>query len=843
MKINLCEYPWQFKGYWEWDPIKGSSMETGIELQGIMDWADATVPGGVQFDLYHHGMIDDPLYAQNCLKCEWVENRWWMYKTEFPAPVNPRRVDLLCMGLDYECDIYLNGKKIGSHAGMYAPKVIEITSLLREKNTLCLLFRGVPRETGQIGFTSNTFTQKARFNYKWDFSTRMVNIGPWQEVLLHVYDDAELLDPFTGSTLRGGGNTPIVGEVSFEAFLHAADGQYDADVTLYAPDGELAAHCELFGLRSGEKLRATLHCPDPQLWWPNGAGEQPLYTLKIELNQDGHIAGGYSHKLGIRSLAYAQNEGAADALPYTFVVNGRKLYIKGVNMTPLDMMYGNVGREQYRHMVLAMARLNVNMVRIWGGGIIETEAFYDECDRLGIMVWQEFIQSSSGIDNKPSERPEFLELLWENARAALLGRRSHTSLTVWSGGNELMELDGTPCGYDNKNIAMLKALCDEYDPGRLFLPTSASGPSEFITAEKGKNHDVHGDWQYKGNPKHYEVYGQTDSLFHSEFGTDGAACSHSLQKFLPAESLRPTTMTGDRNWWYHGAWWGTYNRDISLFGEITELSLFCGVSQYMQQEGLRYIVEANRRRKFQNSGSIVWQLNEPWPNASCTDLIDYYGQTKMAYYALQEAYAPRHASLSYQRLDTTPGESFASSVWLSNSTDAFDAALCALVRSADGTVIYSQEYGAQIPENRSVQVGSLSFPVPDCPVFFVTLRFDGRNNTYVFSTLTEAILSPLKELTPVLTLQILSKTSDGDGTLVTINVKNTGNSAALGVTASTDCDGWIALADRGNLTLFPGEEALMEVLMLPRTNYGSFLSRYNDSGEKPVPVLRHLADC
>ena len=263
---------------------------------------------------------------------------------------------------------------------------------------------------------------------------------------------------------------------------------------------------------------------------------------------------------------------------------------------------------------------------------------------MGFLVWQEFIQSSSGIDNIPSQQPRFLELLAEAATHAVKTKRHHVSLTIWSGGNELTDKNGVPATYEDPNIAMLKRIVQEHDPQRLFLPTSASGPREFLSdtpENKGRNHDVHGHWVYLGIEKHYKFYGASDSLLHSEFGVDGCSAVKSLKKFLSPANLKPCSMKENLVWRHHGEWWDVYDRQRELFGENIDLKTFALGSQWVQAEGLRFIVEANRRRQWRNSGSIIWQFNEPWPNVSCTSLVDYCFEPKMAYYAVKIQPTPR----------------------------------------------------------------------------------------------------------------------------------------------------------------------------------------------------------
>ncbi|KAI7253870.1 hypothetical protein KC345_g11316, partial [Hortaea werneckii] len=608
-ELPLGGLNWELKGFWPWVPIKGTSMEIGNELMGVTDWMPATVPGGVHQDLFQAGLIENPYIDLNSLKCEWVENRWWVYRCCFDAPhLDGEYTELHCKGLDYEALIYWNGTLLGEHVGMYEPAVFDVTGLLvpGERVELLIVLKHAPDEMGQIGKTSQTFTQKSRFNYKWDFSTRLVNIGIWDELLLKSRHAVSLGDIRMQSDIEDG-----LGVITLQAGIQrAGEGEGGREgvqqpLTLTArvkdPAGqEVAAVEQHVEPGTGEKQgEVRMLIPEPQLWYPNGYGDQPLYSVEITLRDDHHVYDSRNLRTGIRKLEYAPNEGApADALPYTIVINGVKIYIKGANLTPLDHLYGNVGAARYDWMIHLAAEANMNMLRIWGGGIIEREYLYELCDAHGLLIWQEFIQSSSGIDNEPSKRPEFLSLLKRSAVSALVSRRNHVCLSIWSGGNELMSRPNIPSTYEDENLHMLKELVAAYDPQRLFLPTSASGPVQYITAEQGVSHDVHGHWKYEGNPQHYKLYGEADHLFHSEFGVDGLSSVRSIRKFLGAEHQKAVPMTDSLVWRHHGEWWDTYSRDLELFGKIESLDGFVECSQWMQAEGLRFILEANRRRQF-----------------------------------------------------------------------------------------------------------------------------------------------------------------------------------------------------------------------------------------------------
>ncbi len=876
MNISLSGISWELKGYWPYVPIKEKSMETGQTLQGVTDWIPAKVPGGVHYDLWKAGLIEDPYFGQNSMKCEWVENRWWMYRTSFPGQLEGKdlakeNVALLFSGLDYEAEVFFNDESCGTHVGMYTPFEIDLTGKIREENRLVVLLKGVPQEMGQIGFTSRTFTQKSRFNYKWDFSTRLVNIGIWQDVKLQVGQEAGLTDLHIDSDAgRNGGQIFVSARI--QDFRTDKEGGLAVRITVEGPflrEGRDAAAlkkmargedaqpedsaregafsiCRTVPAKDG-RIEEILPVENPVLWNPNGAGKPWLYRVCLELveQKEGgvRLLERTEKQTGIRSLSMTQNEGAPEgALPYTFVVNGRKIYVKGVNMTPLDHLYGNVTQEQYSYLVTAMVNAGVNLVRVWGGGLIEKEEFYDLCDENGILIWQEFIQSSSGIDNLPSRRPEFLKLLEETSEWAVKEKRNHVSLAVYSGGNELMDAPDTPCGLDNETIAMLGEIVKRYDGRRPFLPTSASGPREYVTKEKGVSHDVHGNWRYEGNPGHYELYGQSDNLFHSEFGMDGVSCVKSLRKFLPENSLRPTPMTGDLTWQHHGEWWGTYYRDCGMFGPIDKtpenLELFARCSQYMQAEGLRFILEADRKRAFCNSGVIIWQLNEPWPNASCTNLIDWYQETKTAYYQTKRAYEPCHVSLDYRSLTLPEKASAAMDVYVENDGAAFAGRIRILVRNAEGERLQEEMLEVSAPENGSVLAGSFQAgPFGKEELVFVTLTLKTEErvvseNTYLFGTREKEVFSPLRETRTAMEIVRAATEDAGEGRKVlSVTVKNTGKRAALDAGIELAGEGYALLGTDNDRILFPGEERTFAFLAIPKS-CGGFAETQNRTDEK-----------
>lgn len=849
MKHDLKGLTWELKGFYPYVPLLASSVETGEAMKGVTAWMPASVPGGVQYDLLRAGYIQHPHRDLNSLSCEWVEHRWWMYRTSFPRPAHlGRKVELVCKGLDYKAHVYLNNVPIGEHEGMFVPAVFDITDIARthEMLELRILFEHAPQEQSQIGRTSLTHTQKSRFGYKWDFSARLVSLGIWDDVYLRVHEELSLGEAHVRTDVAEDGAGVVGLKVRVEGAMPEANTSigaplsedYAAEAVLTDPDGrEIGTQRIALGPAPAE-ADFTFRVERPLLWYPNGHGEQPQYRLEVRLLKGGALLDARAFKPGIRKLGYMLNEESpASALPYTFVINGKKVYVKGVNLTPLDMLYGTVTQERYEWTVLLMKRAGVNMVRVWGGGVIEKNVFYELCDRHGILVWQEFVQSGSGMDSVPPEDPKYLALLADAAEAAVKDRRNHVSLAVWSGGNELKEAPNLPCGYENGNLALLKALVRAHDPDRMFLPTSASGPQEMLSLDVGRNHDVHGGWKYRGHPEHYEFYGQSDSLFHSEFGVDGLCAVKSMRKFLSPAHIRVSDMEESLVWRHHGDWWDTRERDAWFFGKPTDIEAFVRGSQWIQAEGLRFIVEANRRRQFRNSGSIVWQFNEPWPNVGCTSLTDYYGEAKMAYYWVGQAFAAAHASLDYFRLvypvgDTFRAELFAEIGSRSGEVAPYGSAVEVEAVTTAGRRLWHGKFGAESRAGMQ-KLASLAFEVTSefSPLFIVRLRLHRGAETllvndYFFSTMTEQCYRPALDLdSDGFGFEAEGEWEEaGDGLKAeyldtvkrTFLLANEGKEAILHIYAEELTDQYWTMADESFFTLFPGEEKRVTVYCASR---------------------------
>ena len=726
---------WKLTSYYPYVPLLVSALETGTEMAANMDFIEAEVPGSVYRDLLRAGMIDDPYFGLNSLSCEWVSQRWWMYTTSFTVPekLKGRHLRLNLTGIDYKAHIALNGAALGEHEGMFIPFIADINPAVNigGKNELRVLLESAPDEMGQIGYTCKTFTQKARFTYRWDFCARLIHLGLYDRALIEDFGCCAIDEAYIRPAERADGGYTVGCSLSLHGFEEkAASVRY----TLTYGGEVVAEKTARVGIRPGvNRCTAALEVKNPRLWWPSGHGAQPLYSLAVEITDDGGVSDRREYTVGLRKLEYMRCEGAEDdALPYTVAVNGKKIFLKGINLAPLDQIYGGLTEADYDRVLTAAKNANINFVRVNGVGFIESEYFYELCDRYGIMVWQDFIQSSSGIDNSPSVEPGFLRLLKKVSEYAIKVKRNHVSLTVWCGGNELRELyksNDPPVTYKNKNIAMLNALVGRYDRDRMMLPSTASGPNEFISPNQpGKNHDVHGPWKYGGTREHYRLYNTSDALFHSEFGTEGLSELASLKKFLPENEIKAQPYSASRVWRNHGDWWCCFARDAAIFGGFRpeEISEFIKCSQFIQAESLRYSYESNRRRMFACAGAMAWQLNEPWPNVSNTCLVDYYGGRKLAYHFVRDALAQIKPMLRYDSLEWKRSETFRAELFVVNETAPRELSIECRALDLNGGLLFDRAFSCAVPGNGVAALGEIVFPLNGVETAFrLELYVDG----------------------------------------------------------------------------------------------------------------------
>jgi beta-mannosidase len=826
-QMSLSGGDWYFKEFygedWRWrNSHKADTRDT-------RHWRVGMVPGSVHHDLWTLGEIPNPYFERNSLLLEWIPARTWIYKKTFSVgeDLRGKRLQLHFEGVDYEAEFFLNGDSLGTHSGMFTPAIFDVSERVNFSgdNLLALVIEPAPHEQPQVSRTSKVRTHKSRMTYWWDFCPRIIHIGIWDHVYLDVADSIRIDDVFVRPQLSTNFRRA---DINLSLELDAASSQtIKIETILRFGDDIIVSERVQHDLSTGKAaFQHTLTVDQPHLWWPNGYGDQPLYQAEITVRafDSDTVLDHRQTRFGIRKIELVTNENAdPTARPYTFVINDRKLYIKGWNWVPLDVLYGVERPQKLDHILTLAQHAHVNLLRVWGGGLIEKESFYDRCDELGIMVWQEFIQSSSGIENNPSTDPEFIDLMVGEAEHIIPRKRNHPSLVLWCGGNELSAAPDQPLDDSHPLLAALKSVVERLDPDRFWLPTSPTGRVFMnslanIELDPSGLHDVHGPWEYQGLTRHYELYNRSISLLHSEFGVEGLTNRKSLNATIAPENQWPATL--DNPIYQHrGAWWNQQASWHTVFGAIEDIETLTHATQFLQAEGLRYALESDRRRKYHNSGTLPWQFNEPYPMATSTSAVDYYGQPKPSYYAVARAYQPLLVSASFPTLAWAGHQSVEAEIWVSNSHDSgFDNLdLHIKIVGLSGRIYSAWTEVISFAADSASPVFNVSWPMAQLngDSFFLDLRLQnnqGRllaHNRYPFTR--AANFAPI--LTVPMTDVKVQKQDRGDAWL--LNLTNIGQYTALYLwledSRPVGSDGF-ACFDENHFSLLPQETRSVTVV-------------------------------
>lgn len=537
------------------------------------------------------------------------------------------------------------------------------------------------------------------FGYGWDFSTRLVGLGIFRDAYLHAYE-ANLVDIVLRPIIIGEkGKLILEGSIQTDAQLEIE--LFDLDHLIYHVVMDVSPI-----------VHHVIWVDAVKLWNANGCGDSFLYHLRLKLKIEGDEQDEKMYAIGFKDIRYLSNENSPKhSLPYTVEINGKCVWIKGVSMINIDHMLGRVTYDDYEFYIKKMKEMNVNLVRMWGGSVKESDIFYTLCDQYGILVWQDFFQSQSSAFGKASTHTPFLSKLSQAAINTVKQLRNHVSVIIYCGGNELKDDEMKPLTIDHPNLMMLNQIVKTYHPESLFYPTTPSGPSFSYNVKnmhRHLHHNIHGPWTL--HPDHFRYYRDADWLFQAEFGVNALANSKTLNRIMPKNLTRDLVMRTDSFWSLRNKhWWDSSSRDLSYFGSETlnQLEDYVAASQFIQSEGIRYAIERNRARAYACSGNIVWQFNEPWPNVDCTSIIDYDKHEKIAYYGIRESYRNFIISASFD--DMTVYDHLSFRVDVSNtssiehaliSIEVWDTERCLYQQQIE----YSQLRDAQVIHDVSIQL-------------------------------------------------------------------------------------------------------------------------------------------
>lgn len=638
------------------DFAPGDGLSAGAHAPSYADndWLEISVPGDVHRTLIDAGRIPDPFYGPNETECAWMESREWWYRVHFDGAASRQR--LTFHGLDTFATVYLNGTQVGEHHNMFRPAVMDV-DLMAGRNTLAVRF-DPPLERIKDKTLSawgrnpeRTAMRKAQFGYGWDWGPRLPTIGIWRPVEL---------TPVTGSVTISGvhfytldvrdGRAAVGVRIDLERPAEAP-----ARIVLSTREGKTVAAADVHV--AGDRATAYLSVDYPRLWWTHELGEPYLYRLSVTLGEQT-----CSQDVGIRTLTLDQSPDPNERGTrfFRFVLNGVPIFAKGADWVPCDAFVGAISPGRYTRLLQQARDANMTMLRIWGGGLYEHDQFYAECDRLGILVWQDFMFACAMY---PEDDPDFVAEVDAEARYQIRRLRSHACLALWCGNNENQWLHERRY-WDQAALPAYGALyydtilpraVAELDGRTPYWPGTPYGGSDHNSREQGNVHN----WEvWHGNvPRRfgeqplrdntpagvsYRRYAEDSGRFISEFGMHAAPVAETLWTVIPPEER-----------YLHSPMLDWHNKDnpknkgdnllLATTGLPTDIEQYILYSQIAQAEGLKFGIEHFRRRKPHCSGTLVWQLNDCWPVLSWS-VVDYYGVPKASYHYLRRVYAPVLAS-------------------------------------------------------------------------------------------------------------------------------------------------------------------------------------------------------
>lgn len=643
-----------------------------VELQNWrLTYANTTiparVPGDITMDLYRAGRIEDPYYGMNHRDLAWIADTDFTYEADLPADEEmllSESVRVIFEGIDLFADIYINDRFLGSTQNMFLAYEYELLPYLKKggnrlqvrmKSTTKAIANG--RDSSpyiSIFNRKRFFVRKAQCHFGWDWAPDMPGYGIWGRAYVQAGSKYRIRDVHYRTT--DAGEVTLFAETDYNLLniyapgsIVAIPGEEKKDDRLVfcvsrEPFGEplWKKECDL----EGSKCFVNFAYENPARWWPAGYGDQPLYHYRVELHRDGRICDVISGRFAFRTVHIEERPYQSYRMTHTLCINQKEVFMKGSNWVPMECFSGEMRREQYERFIDRAVQANYNMLRIWGGGLYETDDFYDLCDEKGIMVWQDLALACSDVpDDDRAWTDNFLQEIEYQVRRL----RVHPSLVYWSGGNER---PGSFAMETSKGDFMvnyiLPGMLDQLDPTRPFYRQS---PCSYMDiGNNPSDGDCHwgnfercltdGVWDYRS------YIAEKIPPLASECAIMGPCSVESFEKFLPKESLWPMDEVWidrltenphshvkmnfpEREYFYAK----------EFYKEPESLTDFVKKGMQVHAEAIRAELEIMRAHKGFCSGFMNWMYNDIWPQATWA-VVDYYGEPKQAYYQMKRSFEP-----------------------------------------------------------------------------------------------------------------------------------------------------------------------------------------------------------
>jgi beta-mannosidase len=725
------------------------------------EWRPATVPGDVHLDLLANKLIPEPFYRDNEAKLQWIQDADWEYRTTItatPAMLSNEHVDLVFDGLDTYAEVSINGHLILTADNMFRGWRADAKAWLKPgANELLVFFPSPIKVSERVALTDKwhrqtpaqdkSYVRKAAYEYGWDWGPTFVTSGIWRSAHLETWDGARIDDLYIRQREISSALARIDAEVDIVA---AKSGKATVAVTFEGGGKSHDTKAQVTLVPGVNHVVLPVEIANPALWYPAGYGAQSMYSWTAKVSAEGHEADTATTRTGLRSIVLRRDKDQWGR-SFEFVVNGIPVFGKGADVIPFDSFPSRVTTAQYRRILESARDANMNMIRHWGGGYYETDEFYQICDELGIMVWQDFM---FGNDWQPGTYA-FREQVAREAEYQVTRLRNHPSIVLWCGNNETEEAlqwernSKISNALDAKGqvriwqdylllfSSVIPRVVERLNPETPYWPSSPSGDYEDDLAPDQTTGDMH-DWSVWHGRVPFSEYEKHHPRFMTEYGFQSFPEMKTVEAFTEPEDrtsiFTPVMLAHQKN--NEG---NSIIHDYLLkdYSEPKDFASFLYVSQVLQAEGIKIGAEHLRLERPRSMGSIYWQLNDCWPVASWSS-IDYYGRWKALQYYARRFYAPVLVSPHV--------EDGAVAVYIvSDKTSAETAQLRTRLMKFDGTVVSEKQQSISVPALSSAvyQRMPLSELVPtgtDAASVFITsdLVVEGKtvstNLTYLVPT-------------------------------------------------------------------------------------------------------------
>ena len=698
-----------------------------------------SAPGDIYQALVAAGRLAHPFEARNEADAAWVRDREWWWRTSFVAPDwNPdEEVELVFEGLDTFAEIFLDGVSLGQAdnmfhawrydlAGRVTPGATHRLAIRFDPTALALEGRTPPTPwaafTDRVSRSKRNLMRKAQFGWGWDWGPDLPTVGVWKPALVEVRPRRRIDD--VRFTVRSVSEARA--EASVEVEFSAAAAGRTVQIVLTDPDG-----LTVLDQRAQADGPIPIAIDNPRLWWTADLGDQPLYDLRVRLLDGDRFVDETRRRVGLRTIALDQSPDPDEpgATFFRFVLNGAPIFAKGACWAPSTSFVADVDEAVYRRLIDQTVGANMNMMRVWGGGIYEPDLFYDLCDEKGVLVWQDFMFACAPY---PDDAP-FIAAVQAEAGEQVRRLRHHPSLALWCGNNEnqaIHRINVDVSGVDTPLPGavlydqVLPDLLAKLDPDTPYWPGSPWGGANPNGMKAG---DVH-DWTvWHGVPPipddhmiepfgfapdkiGYQRYAEDTGRFISEFGIQAAPALATLKRWMDPADLAPDSEGFEQRIKDEA------RKALAMIDPVTgppaTIQDYVDFTQWTQAEGLKFGIEHFRRRKPHCSGALIWQFNDCWPCVSWS-LVDYDGVAKASYHAVARAFAP--VLVSFKPLDDGLVE-----LWITNDTlKPLAGEAVVELTHLDGRLAWRQDAPFQVAANASVPIWRGSAPVANDAVLSV----------------------------------------------------------------------------------------------------------------------------